>query len=73
MLLCMLWCCACCMYMYTVDVMQVNYSHPAAMKREEENVPGWSEKRLLQLNFLFKHVAAALKEATPPPAAVSAA
>jgi len=56
-----------------VDVLQVNYSHPAAMKREEENVPGWSEKRLLQLNFLFKHVAAALKEATPPPAAVSAA
>lgn len=33
---------------------QVSYSHPAPMKREEEYVPVWSEKRLLQLNFLFQ-------------------
>ena len=37
------------------------------MKREEDGLPLWSEKRLMQLNFLFKHVAAALKEDAPPP------
>jgi len=49
-----------------VEALQVHYTHPAAMKREEEFVPIWSEKRLLQLNFLFKHVAGALKETAPP-------
>ena len=47
----------------------MSYSHPSLMKREEEGLPSWSEKRLLQLNFLFKHVGAALKEDAPPPAA----
>ena len=46
--------------------MQVCYSHPAAMKKEEEAVPLWSEKRLMQCNFLWKHVAGALKEERAP-------
>ena len=49
-----------------VEVLQVQYSHPPAMKRQEECVPVWSEKRLMQLNFLFNHVGAALKEEAPP-------
>jgi hypothetical protein len=36
------------------------------MKREEEGVAAWSEKRLMQLNFLFKEVGGALKEEAPP-------
>lgn len=44
-----------------VEGFQVSYSHPALMKREEEFQPIWSEKRLMQLNFLFKHVAEPLK------------
>jgi hypothetical protein len=50
-----------------VDSLQVSYSHPQAMKREEEGLPLWGEKRLMQLNFLFKYVADALKEDAPPP------
>ncbi len=49
-----------------VEGFTVSYSHPVAMKREEEGVPAWGEKRLMQLNFLFKHVAGALKEDAPP-------
>ena len=37
------------------------------MKKEEEGVALWSEKRLMQLNFLWKHVAVALKEDSLPP------
>ena len=48
------------------DALQVQYSHPVAMKREEEGVAVWSEKRLMQLNFLFKEVGGALKEEAPP-------
>ena len=51
-----------------VEGLQVSYSHPALMKREEEFLPVWSEKRLMQLNFLFKNVAPAVK-ATAAPAA----
>ena len=40
----------------------VEYLHPASMKEEEEGVPLWSEKRLMQLNFLFEHVGKALQE-----------
>ena len=39
----------------------VAYEHPAPMKEEEEGSAKWSEKRLDQLNFLFKHVGEALK------------
>ena len=46
--------------------LQVQYSHPEPMKREEEGVAAWSEKRLMQLNFLFKEVGGALKEEAPP-------
>jgi len=49
-----------------VESLQVNYSHPMGMKREEEGEALWGEKRLMQLNFLFEHVASALKEAAPP-------
>ena len=48
-----------------VESLQVAYSHPALMKKEEEYVPLWSEKRLMQLNFIFKHFADAIK--APPP------
>tara|TARA_B110001452_G_scaffold103489_1_gene85888 strand:+ start:115 stop:957 length:843 start_codon:yes stop_codon:yes gene_type:complete len=34
----------------------------ATMKAEEEGVPKWGDKRLDQLNFLWKHVGGALKE-----------
>ncbi|KAL1518463.1 hypothetical protein AB1Y20_002755 [Prymnesium parvum] len=44
-----------------VEGVQVSYSHPAQMKREEESLPVWSEKRLMQLDFLFKYVAEPLK------------
>ena len=50
-----------------VASLQVTYSHPSAMKKEEEGVALWSEKRLMQLNFLWKHVAVALKEDSLPP------
>ncbi len=46
----------------------MRYEHPSQMKLEEEKVAAWSEKRLEQLNFLFKHVAAVLKATAPPPA-----
>ena len=49
-----------------VETLSVSYVHPVAMKREEEGVTSWGEKRLLQLNFLFKHVGGALKEDAPP-------
>ena len=51
----------------SVEELQVSYAHPPLMKREEEWVPAWSEKRLHQLNFLFKHVAGALREPRAPP------
>ena len=31
------------------------------MRTEEEGVPRWGDKRLEQLNFLWKHVGGALK------------
>lgn len=49
-----------------VDSLQVSYSHPQAMKREEEGLTSWGDKRLMQLNFLFKYVGEALKEDAPP-------
>ena len=49
-----------------VEALEVAYAHPPKMKAEEEGVPLWSEKRLLQLNFLFKHVGGALKEEQAP-------
>ena len=48
-----------------IEGLQVSYSHPALMKREEEFLPVWSEKRLMQLNFLFQHVAGPLKGQPP--------
>jgi len=49
----------------------VKYEHPLEMKAEEEGASRWSEKRLDQLNFLFRHVAdEALKATTPPKGAV---
>ena len=48
------------------EALEVAYAHPPKMKAEEEGVPLWSEKRLLQLNFLFKHVGGALKEEQAP-------
>ena len=45
---------------------EVGYAHPPLMRREEEGRPAWSEKRLLQLNFLFDKVGGALKAAEPP-------
>ena len=44
----------------------VSYEHPPLMKEEEEGVPRWSEKRLEQLNFLFRYVGDALRETGPP-------
>lgn len=49
-----------------VTVLELDYMHPPAMKVEEEGVAKWGEKRLDQLNFLFKHVGGALKQSTPP-------
>tara|TARA_B100000768_G_scaffold172092_1_gene180008 strand:+ start:259 stop:399 length:141 start_codon:yes stop_codon:yes gene_type:complete len=46
--------------------LKVGYAHPPLMRREEEGRPAWSEKRLLQLNFLFDKVGGALKAAEPP-------
>jgi len=43
----------------------VEYTHPIEMKSEEEGGAKWSEKRLDQLNFLFKHVGGALKSTQP--------
>ena len=45
-----------------VASMPIDYQHPAEMKRQEEGVPTWNEKRLLQLNFLFQHVGNAWEE-----------
>ena len=51
--------------------MQSRYEHPLEMKVDEEGVSRWSEKRLDQLNFLFRYVAAdALKVTKPPYGAV---
>ena len=44
----------------------MSYEHPPLMKEEEEGVPKWSEKRLEQLNFLFRYVGDALRETEPP-------
>jgi hypothetical protein len=49
-----------------VMVHPVAYAHPAEMKIEEEGGAAWSEKRLEQLNFLFKHVGGALKAERKP-------
>ena len=49
-----------------VTSLELDYAHPPAMKTEEEGVAKWGEKRLEQLNFLFTHVADALREAAPP-------
>lgn len=49
-----------------VETFEVGYAHPPLMRREEEGIPAWSEKRLLQLNFLFDKVGGALKAAEPP-------
>mmetsp|Transcript_21726 Transcript_21726/g.35862 ORF Transcript_21726/g.35862 Transcript_21726/m.35862 type:complete len:280 (+) Transcript_21726:71-910(+) len=40
----------------------VEYGHPIEMKADEEGGVRWSEKRLEQLNFLFRHVASELKK-----------
>ena len=37
----------------TVGFYEVDFHHPASMKQQEEGVPEWSEKRLVQLNLLF--------------------
>ena len=50
-----------------VTSLELDYSHPPTMKDEEEGVAVWGEKRLHQLNFLFKFVAGALREEAPPP------
>jgi hypothetical protein len=42
---------------------EVDFRHPARMKQEEEGAHRWSEKRLMQLNFLFEKVGEELKEA----------
>ena len=49
-----------------VGVLELDYHHPPAMKAEEEGVAVWGEKRVMQLNFLFKHIAGALKAERPP-------
>ena len=49
-----------------VTGLELDYAHPIEMKAEEEGVARWGEKRLEQLNFLFKHVGGALREPAPP-------
>ena len=46
----------------SVTSFEVDYRHPELMKKQEEGVPGWSEKRLLQLNFLHDSIGKLLKE-----------
>ena len=50
-----------------VTSLELEYAHPPSMKAEEEGVAKWGEKRLDQLNFLFKHGGGALRASTPPP------
>jgi hypothetical protein len=47
-----------------VGPLELEYHHPRLMKAEEEGVAVWGEKRLMQLNFLFKFIAGALKTKT---------
>ena len=47
-----------------VGPLELEYHHPSSMKAEEEGVAVWGEKRLMQLNFLFKYIAGALKAKT---------
>ena len=49
-----------------VEAFEVGYAHPPLMRQEEEGKPAWSEKRLLQLNFLFDKVGGALKADEAP-------
>ncbi len=56
-----------------ITTLPVSYEHPIRMKADEEGKPRWSEKRLGQLNFLFKFVGAALRSNVPPPTAAPAA
>lgn len=44
---------------------EVDFHHPAAMKQQEEGVPEWSEKRLVQLNLLFDIVGKELRRKEP--------
>lgn len=47
-----------------VGSIELEYHHPPSMKAEEEGVAVWGEKRLMQLNFLFKYIAGAIKAPT---------
>ena len=40
----------------------IDYRHSPLMKQEEQGQPIWSEKRLMQLNFLSDYVAEELKK-----------
>jgi hypothetical protein len=40
----------------------IDYRHSPLMKQEEQGQPVWSEKRLMQLNFLYDYVAKELKK-----------
>jgi hypothetical protein len=48
-----------------VSSYEVDYHHPETMKQQEQGVPIWNEKRLLQLNFLKDTVGKLMKEITP--------
>ena len=41
---------------------EIEYSHPPEMKEDEEGVAEWGEKRLGQLNFLFRQVGGAITD-----------
>ena len=45
----------------TIGSCEVNFHHPVSMKQQEEGVPEWNEKRLLQLNLLFDIVGKELR------------
>lgn len=49
-----------------VESLTVSYRHSPQMRREEEGQPAWSDKRLSQLDFLFKEVAAELRREGEP-------
>lgn len=46
----------------TVGSYEIDFHHPASMKKQEEGVPEWNEKRLLQLNLLFDIVGKELRK-----------
>jgi hypothetical protein len=45
-----------------VSSFEIDYYHPEAMKQEEEGIPKWNEKRLMQANFLKNTVGRVMQE-----------